>query len=446
MDTTPKKPDPNQEEEDFSSALSKISLIESILGQDESDIPSEVTFNLPLGNVLALFPKHCVKEITPDVPLKEPVSITMDDLFTQLSKGKATMTVAKLAFFVPSHLLNKEAFSDTTTLVTLPLPTIIQAVGVDKLKAHVAKKVRHYKIDDIDDPFRHIFNRPAGAAPVTAKAEPAAPAPAPVSTPAPAPAPAPTPVAAEQVTEPPAPLTPPTEAAPPARKRSSPQTIPPELRVPEADFRELPGNVNINTASLEELLTLDGVTETMAKRIVDYRTQHGPFTSVFDLVQIPRLSRPLFKRLTGMPFNATQYHRRYKLAQWLHVPVDKVTDFALLTKAVADLPGFSGCMISDKDGLLLAQSKAEAYGENWGAVAIKITTQIRENVQLLNVGDVESISLGIQDNTVTIVASQNVVLTIVHEGRKLTTTHVVIALKILHEVAWLLTRRAYVGR
>lgn len=435
MDTTPKKSEPNEEEDDFSFALSKINLIESILGKDESDIPSEITFHLPLGSVLGLFPKHCVKEITPDVPLQEPVSITMDDLFTQLSKGKATMTVAKLAFFVPSHLLNKEAFSDTTTLVTLPLPTIIQAVGVDKLKAHVAKKVRHYKIDDIDDPFRNIFNRPAGAAPATptpVPAPPAAPAAAKTEPVAPAPAPAPTP--------------PPTEAAPSAPKRPPARAIPPESRVPEMDFRELPGNVNINTASLEELLTLDGLTESLAKRIMDYRTQQGPFTSVFDLVQIPRLSRALFKRLTGMPFNSTQYHRRYKLAQWLHIPVDKVTDLALLTKVIAEQPGCSGCLISDNDGLLLAQSKAEAYGENWGAVATKITAQIRESVQLLNVGNVESVSLGIQDHTVTIVASQNVVLTIVHEGRKLTTAHVGLAQKILQEVAWLLTRRAYVGR
>ena len=142
----------------LAAAISKINLIESILGGDD-DIPSEVTFHMSLGEVLALFPKQYVRETPSGGDRQNKVAITMDDLFAQLSKGKATMSVAKLAFFVPSHLLQQEAFADTTTMITLPLPTIIKAVGVDKLKNHMAKKVRRYKIDDIDDPFRNIFDR-----------------------------------------------------------------------------------------------------------------------------------------------------------------------------------------------------------------------------------------------------------------------------------------------
>lgn len=44
--------------------------------------------------------------------------------------------------------------------------------------------------------------------------------------------------------------------------------------------------INVNTASATELEALPGVGEVIAQRIVDYRTQNGPFASVDDLVDV----------------------------------------------------------------------------------------------------------------------------------------------------------------
>lgn len=46
------------------------------------------------------------------------------------------------------------------------------------------------------------------------------------------------------------------------------------------------GLVNINTATLEELETLPGIGPTLGQRIIDYRTAHGPFRSVDDLLNV----------------------------------------------------------------------------------------------------------------------------------------------------------------
>ena len=44
--------------------------------------------------------------------------------------------------------------------------------------------------------------------------------------------------------------------------------------------------VNLNTATVTELQQLTGVGAKKAQKIVDYRTQHGPFKSVKDLTQV----------------------------------------------------------------------------------------------------------------------------------------------------------------
>ncbi len=44
--------------------------------------------------------------------------------------------------------------------------------------------------------------------------------------------------------------------------------------------------IDINTATCEELQTLNGIGPVLAQRIIDYRTEHGPFTSVDELLNV----------------------------------------------------------------------------------------------------------------------------------------------------------------
>ena len=47
-----------------------------------------------------------------------------------------------------------------------------------------------------------------------------------------------------------------------------------------------PAQVDINTATVEVLASLDGVGEAKAQAIVDYRTENGPFQSAEDLTAV----------------------------------------------------------------------------------------------------------------------------------------------------------------
>lgn len=57
------------------------------------------------------------------------------------------------------------------------------------------------------------------------------------------------------------------------------------------------GRVNINSAGMEELMTLNGIGETRAKAIVEYRTQNGRFTKAEDIMQVPGIKEGIFSKI-----------------------------------------------------------------------------------------------------------------------------------------------------
>jgi competence protein ComEA len=61
-----------------------------------------------------------------------------------------------------------------------------------------------------------------------------------------------------------------------------------------------PPIVHINEATLEELQTLPGIGPSLAQAILDYRTEHGPFTRLEDLDAVPGLGPAKIEALRGL--------------------------------------------------------------------------------------------------------------------------------------------------
>ena len=54
--------------------------------------------------------------------------------------------------------------------------------------------------------------------------------------------------------------------------------------------------VNVNTATLEELITLEGIGQAVAERILAFREKNGPFQKPEDLMMVKGIGQKMFDR------------------------------------------------------------------------------------------------------------------------------------------------------
>jgi competence protein ComEA len=74
-------------------------------------------------------------------------------------------------------------------------------------------------------------------------------------------------------------------------------TPPTGATVPQAPAELGAGPVSLSSASVDELDELPGIGPITAQKIVDYRTEHGPFASVDDLDAVPGIGPARIEQL-----------------------------------------------------------------------------------------------------------------------------------------------------
>ncbi len=77
-------------------------------------------------------------------------------------------------------------------------------------------------------------------------------------------------------------------------------------RIPSQDFKPSPAvnnsavRLNINTATLKDLMDLPTIGQVIGSRIIEYRQQHGPFKRPSDIIIIKGISEHKFRQLEDL--------------------------------------------------------------------------------------------------------------------------------------------------
>lgn len=58
--------------------------------------------------------------------------------------------------------------------------------------------------------------------------------------------------------------------------------------------------ININTASVDKLNALPGIGPTTAQKIIDYRQEHGPFSSIQDIMNVSGIGPATFDQIKNL--------------------------------------------------------------------------------------------------------------------------------------------------
>lgn len=63
------------------------------------------------------------------------------------------------------------------------------------------------------------------------------------------------------------------------------------------DAKDTAGKININTADIAALDTLEGIGEKMGERIIRYREQNGEFKQIEDIMKVQGIGKKTFEKL-----------------------------------------------------------------------------------------------------------------------------------------------------
>ncbi len=80
----------------------------------------------------------------------------------------------------------------------------------------------------------------------------------------------------------------------------SPTSAPSSTAAPTSQPVVVTGAININTATLEELDSLPGIGPAIGQRIIDYRTQHGPFRDIAEIQNVRGIGPATFERIKNL--------------------------------------------------------------------------------------------------------------------------------------------------
>ena len=90
------------------------------------------------------------------------------------------------------------------------------------------------------------------------------------------------------------------EAASESSQEEAAARLAPEAFLPaetEAPTEAPDPRISLNQADKKQLMTLPMIGEVRARAIIDYRTEHGPFSDIADIMKVSGIGKGIFERI-----------------------------------------------------------------------------------------------------------------------------------------------------
>jgi competence protein ComEA len=167
---------------------------------------------------------------------------------------------------------------------------------------------------------------------------------------------------------------------------------------------------NLNQCTFEELMRCEGIGPGLAKRITDFRNEHGPFNSLEDLRSVPGIGRKTFRALVGSEPRV--------LNHLLGVQHNQELTLQEIVRLTSALPGISGCALAMEDGLLLTGQLPEHLDQNTISVfAPQLFKKVGRYTRELRVGQIQRLTVFTDQQPLSIFQAGDIYLVVVHDTR-----------------------------
>lgn len=416
----------NLKEENLEDILSAFQTLKSEFSTSAADT-GVISVKLPIRLLLNLMPSSYLTADAKNISGDEKVAVEIPDLIERMKKGKVEIRVSELASFIPANYVMPQALDDDN-FVRLPLQEVVMALGPDFFKGKSAGKlsVTIEEADTLPDPFRKIAVEEKKSAEKEKKEEKE--------------------IKEHAMEE--------KEKISILQQEKSDAMGKVELTVkkqetvkryfPQVRFKPVNG-INVNDASMEELISVPGLTERIAENIVKYRNEKGRIEDIFDLINVPGIGKNIFRKITGMSYSTVKRHRAFKLAKLIKIQPDEIGDLKLVGRGVVSLEGITGFIVSDLEGFKIIEAGDVNAMNMIAGLGDKILKSINEIISSAGITTVTSCTLHmIGNNDIRIDKLENLIVISVLDSRGIKRTVKKKLELIVKEIGWLMSKMLYV--
>ena len=203
--------------------------------------------------------------------------------------------------------------------------------------------------------------------------------------------------------------------------------------------------VDINHASVADLVSIRGVGESRAQAIIAFRDAHGPFPSIFELGRVPGIGRHLFREMTG--FSVQSKADPYEaLVRALKFELDGRPLLTQIIEALGDQLPVKGCLLSDRQGLPLgATGTLVAKAGDYAALGAHLMLRSERMLRRFAGEGTDAMILPGGTGTLLVVRCDDTAFVAEMASSRVSQKTLRVARKALSKISWLLSVRAVVS-